>query len=134
MRTLVQPGVPEQLRVELRALGFLERRRFDFAEAHLILDRLRLGGADGFERRLDRRVLQQPRAELRRVLLRRAERHDHATQSLLVNTASRRNAAAVSLNERSNWLNPKSRINSGLWRQVEGSNSVGERDEASIVG
>ena len=36
-----EPALLEHLRVELRALGFLERRRLHLAEPNLILERLR---------------------------------------------------------------------------------------------
>ena len=58
-----QARLLEHLRVQRRALGFLEWRRLDFAQPNLIVDRLRLGGADAIDGRFDR---PRPAANARR--------------------------------------------------------------------
>ncbi len=47
---VLQAGLAKHPRVDLGALRFLERRRLDLAQPHLVFDRLRLGGANHVDR------------------------------------------------------------------------------------
>ena len=65
-----QPGFPKHRRVELCALCFLKRRRFNLADPDLIVDRLHLVRPCELDCRSHRRLLKEKGAQIGRALLR----------------------------------------------------------------